>query len=444
MVGVYSDSRISPASASRSRGHFAYRVRGTCDYRDRRMQALGKTRHTGRVTQQNDLPEVPADPHPPPPWLPDVLVTLIVLMIAFLPSPVPEFLPTGPLTTALVLSPIVILPWRRRWPFPVLVVLLAVFGVAAAAGTLSPGVAIAIGVATFQIALRSSRWRGFVVGGCTAVAIMVLALLATVGSILDPRVLQFGLIVAFAAAAGDGARSRRAYIAAINERAERAVQTREAEARRRVSEERLRIARDLHDAVAHQIAVISLNAGVASSAVDSRPDKAKESLATIRTAARTVLNEIGDLMSMLRTVSNDDTTPRPQAGIDQLDSLIAQFAASGLDVHKRVEGGLDRVSGAVGLVAYRVVQEALTNAHKHGSEHRAHVLLHVNTDHVVVTVTNPMNADPRPEPHPTSSGLGLMGLRERVASVRGTVTAGPAPAGWRVVAKLPLAREEVS
>lgn len=441
MIGVPSDSPNSPAHASPSRGHFTYRVRSTHGYHVERMPAPGKTRHTGTVTQQLDLPEVPAGPHPVPPWLPDVLVTLIVVGSAFFLSPIPEFRPNGPLTMALVLSPVVILPWRRRWPFPVLVVLVVVFGVASAAGTLSPGVAIAISVATFRITLRSSRRRGLVVGVCTAVAVMLLALLASVDSVLDPRVLQFGLLVAFAGAAGDGARSRRAYIAAINERAERAVETREAEARRRVSEERLRIARDLHDAVAHQIAVISLNAGVASSAVDARPDKAKESLATIRTAARTVLNEIGDLMSVLRT-GDDDTTPRPQAGIDQLDSLSAQFAASGLIVHSRVDGALDRVSGAVGLVAYRVVQEALTNAHKHGAEHRAHVLLHVDTNHVVVTVTNPMHAGIRPEPHPTSSGLGLIGLRERVASVRGTVTAGPAPAGWRVVATLPLAREE--
>lgn len=372
------------------------------------------------------------------------MVAVIILATAFMPSPVPEFVPTGPFVTAVVLSPIVILPWRRRWPLIVLVTLLAVFGVAAWAGTLSPGVAIAVGVAMFQVATRTSRKRGFVIGACATVAIMLLALLASVGTVLDPRVLQFGLIVAFGAAAGDGARSRRAYVAAIKERAERAVQTREAEASRRVSEERLRIARDLHDAVAHQIAVISLNAGVATSALETRPDRAKESLQTIRAAARTVLGEIGDLMTVLRADGSGSTDPTPQAGLDQLKDLIDQFAASGLDVHTRIEGDLDRVSGAVGLVAYRVVQEALTNAHKHGSDHRAHVLIHTDAQEVTVTVTNPVGAGTPVASSEPGSGLGLIGLRERVASVRGTVRAGLAPAGWKVEARLPLTREEAA
>ncbi|MBW9110384.1 sensor histidine kinase [Microbacterium ureisolvens] len=384
---------------------------------------------------------MPADPHPAPRWLPDALVTLVVVTLAFIPSPVPEFLPTGPLTTALVLSPIVILPWRRRWPLGVLVVLLVVFGLTAVAGTLSPGIAIAIGVATFQIALRSSRRRGFIIGACATVTIMLLALLASVYSMVDPRVLQFGFIVALGAAAGDGARSRRAYIAAITERAERAVQTREAEASRRVSEERLRIARDLHDTVAHQIAVISLNAGVASSAIDTRPERAKESLQTIRSAARTVLGEIGDLLTMLRADVPDGSRPSPQPGLRQLDELVAQFAASGLEVRTRLEGDLDRVTGVVDVVAYRVIQEALTNAHKHGAQHRAHVLIRTDTDEVVVTVTNPVRSGAPESPAEQGSGLGLIGLRERVASVRGAVNAGLAPAGFKVEARLPLTRE---
>ena len=396
------------------------------------------------MTQQIDLPEVPKDPHPPPWWLPDVLVTVIIAAIAFAPAPVPEFVPTSPGVVALVLSPVVILPFRRRFPFIVLLLLLIVFGTAAALGTLSPGAGIAVAVAVFHLATRTTRLRGFIIGSLAASALMLLSLLASVGNPLDPRVLQFGLLVAFAAAAGDGARSRRAYVAAINERAERAVQTREAEARRRVSEERLRIARDLHDAVAHQISVISLNAGVASSAVDTRPEKAKESLATIRGAARTVLREIGDLMAMLRADDNGDPTPKPQAGLSELDALVKQFAATGLDVHTRIEGDRGSVVGAVDLVAYRVIQEALTNAHKHGTEHRAHILIHVdtNTDTVTVTVTNPMDTARRPRDESAGSGMGLIGLRERVASVRGTVSAGPAPAGWKVEAVLPLLREE--
>lgn len=442
MIGVLPPSRFVAWRASHIRGHLVYRVRGMSGYYGHGMTGLEGGGQTGGVTQPIDLPEVPKAPHSPPRWLPDALVSLVVVAMAFLPAPVAEFSPASPAVVVLVLSPVVILPWRRRWPVTVLALLVIVFGVAAAAGTLSPGAGIAVAVAVFYVATGTTRLRGFVVGSCAAITLMLLSLLVSVGTPLDPRVLQFGLLVAFAAAAGDATRSRRAYVAAINERAERAVQTREAEARRRVSEERLRIARDLHDAVAHQISVISLNAGVASSVVDAHPEKAKESLTAIRQAARTVLREIGDLMAMLRADDDGETAPRPQAGLGQLEDLVASFAVSGLDVRTRIEGDLGWVSGATDLVAYCVVQEALANAHKHSTEHRAHVLVHITTDAVVVTVTNPMDTAAATADEPRGSGLGLVGLRERVASVRGSVAAGSAPAGWKVEAVLPLAREE--
>lgn len=392
------------------------------------------------MAETTDIPAIPADPRRRmPAWAPDLVVSLIVVAMAFAPNPVPDFRPTSAFALVLVLLPIVVLPWRRRWPLAVLGVLLALFGAAAATGILSPGIGIAIGVAMYQVTLRSSRRRALIVAACAIVAVMLLSLLAAIGSVYDPRALQFGLIVAFSTALGDATRSRRAYIDAITERAERAVQSRESEAQRRVSEERLRIARDLHDAVAHQIAVISLNAGVATSVIDDRPEKARESLATIRVAARTVLHEIGDLMSMLRTVDPDDHRPAPQTGTDGLDDLVAQFAATGLDVTTRVEGDLDRVTGASGLVAYRVVQEALTNAHKHGSDARAHLLLRIDLDQLTVTVTNPFV--PSHDGEAERSGLGLVGLRERVASVRGSVEAGPSSGGWKVTARIPLTKE---
>lgn len=390
------------------------------------------------MAETTDLPAIPADPRPRmPTWVPDLLVSLIVLAMAFAPNPVPDFRPTSALALVLVLLPIVVLPWRRRWPLAVLVVLLALFGAAAATGILSPGIGVAVGVAMYQVTLRNSRRRALIVAACAIVAVMLLSLLAAIGSVYDPRALQFGLIVAFSTALGDATRSRRAYIDAITERA---VQSRESEAQRRVSEERLRIARDLHDAVAHQIAVISLNAGVATSVIDERPEKARESLATIRGAARTVLHEIGDLMSMLRAVDGDDQRPSPQTGTDGLDELLAQFASTGLEVTSRIEGDLERASGAAGLVAYRVIQEALTNAHKHGSEGRAHLLLRIDDEELTITVTNPFDPSQRGGDG-MRTGLGLIGLRERVASVRGQVDAGASPGGWKVTATLPLTKE---
>ncbi|NKY06212.1 sensor histidine kinase [Cellulomonas hominis] len=387
------------------------------------------------------MPPAPAAPG----WVGDAVAAALIVLVALVPLPAHEYQPGTWWEVLLVISPAAVLPLRRRWPLPVLAVTLALFGAASFAGVLSPGASLASAIAMFGVANRSTRRTTTITGAVAVVVVFLLCLPAVLGSVLDPRVFQFVLAVAFAAAAGDGARSRRAYVAAITERAERAERTREAEARRRVTEERLRIARDLHDAVAHQIAVISLNAGVASSALDAHPERTRQALGTVRQAARTVLAEIGDLLAMLRADEAPGSVDAPQPGLDQLDQLLAPFASAGLEVRLRTEGDLDRVSGATGIVAYRVLQEALTNAHKHGAGHRAHVLVEVGPDALHLSVVNPVpgasGSGPGDEADPLGSGVGLIGLRERVASVRGTATAGTAPGGWRVAATIPLSKE---
>lgn len=364
----------------------------------------------------------------------------------FIPFPEVYFRPSNPLAVIVVVAPAFFLPLRRRWPVSVLALVVVCYGVAALTGTLSPGTVLAAAIAMFGVATHATRRTTFVVAGLTVLAIVFLSLLAAISSVTDPRIIQFAIFVAFAAAAGDAGRSRREYIIAITERAERAEQTRDAEASRRVAEERLKIARDLHDAVAHQISVISLNAGVASSALETRPEKAKAALGTIRSASRTVLGEIGNLLEVLRAEDSEGVTA-PQLGLAHLDDLVAQFAADGLDVKVRLEGDPGEVTGAVDLVAYRVIHEGLTNAHKHGAEHRAHVLIEVREDQVLIVVTNPVlpPADSQQGRGVTSAGggHGLLGIRERVSAVRGAVEAGPMPGGFRIAATLPLAKENV-
>lgn len=375
------------------------------------------------------------------------MVTILILSAPFPPLPVEEFRPANTAGWVLSFLPVVVLPFRRRWPLLALIALLVVFGAAAFTGTLSPGAGIAVAVAMFNVTTQSSRGRGMVISGIAIALTVLLCLPAALGSVLDPRVLQFGLIVAFGAAAGEGARSRREYIAAIMERAQRAEQTREAEAKRRVSEERLKIARDLHDTVAHQIAVINLNAGVASSAVDTRPEKAKEALSKVRVAGRTVLGEIGALLTLLR--ADDDAQPlAPQPDLNRIDDLVSQFRTVRMETTVRVNGDLSAVGDAVSRVAYRVIQESLTNAHKHGIEHRAHVLVLVHDEELTVVVANPVDF-PAGESRETTidgrgPGFGLTGLRERVASVRGIIEAGPDLGGWKVTARLPLTKESAT
>lgn len=377
-------------------------------------------------------------------WAGDVVATVLIVGFAFAPFPDPNYRASGPLIIALMILPVLLLPFRRRWPVVILGLCVALFGVTASTGVISPGIVLAIAIAMFGVAVRSSRRTTFIVALIAVVATLGLSLLAIIGTVFDPRSFQLAVTVAFAAAFGDATRSRREYIQAITDRAVRAEESRDAEARRRVTEERLRIARDLHDAVAHQISVISLNAGVASSALDSRPEAAKEALGTIRTASRAVLAEIGDLLEMLRTADGStDARTTPQAGLDRLDELLARFRSAGLEVTVRVEGDPGRLPVATDLVAYRVIQEALTNAHKHGSPRRAHVLVTVGDAAAHIVVTNPVADRPDGEPaSPTMpGGHGLLGLRERVASVRGTVDTGPTPGGYRVQADLPLAKE---
>jgi signal transduction histidine kinase len=391
--------------------------------------------HTGGMDRVKREDEAVRDPHPrPPAWLADTTVAAVLVISAFAPSPGESYLPPTLLSLILVGVCVVILPLRRRWPVTTLILVALVFGLSALSSTLSAGTALAVAVAMFGVTNKYPRGTGLLVTGATVAFVAGSVLLAAPDEAIKPRAVQFALAVVVGAAVGDATKSRRGYFAAMNERAVRAEQTREAEARRRVSEERVRIARDLHDVVAHQISVISLNAGVASTAIDSNVPRAKEALAAIRIASRTVLGEIGGLLEILR--SDDDAHPTaPQPDLDRLDDLIRAFAESDLDVTVRIEGDLAGIPSAVGLVAYRIIQESLTNAHKHGTSGRAHVLLSIDASTLTVVVTNPASSDLAAGP---GARLGLTGLRERVATLRGTFEAGAAPGGWRVTAHLPL------
>jgi len=380
-----------------------------------------------------------------PAWIADVVLLLFVVAAALAPLPVAELRPSGPVVLALVLLPAPALLLRRRWPIAVLVVCTLAYVGALLGGTVSPGATLGMLVAMFTVARDTSR-RTALTAGAVAVTVVVgvgLGILLVTGH--DPRFLQVGLALALAGAVGDAARSRREYLTAIVDRARRAEQTRDAEARRRVTEERLRIARDLHDAVAHQISVISLNAGVASAALEARPEKAREALSTIRTASRDVLGQIGDMLSVLR--ADETTALREQPGLARLPELVESVRVAGLDVVLRDERN-DLAHGAlpltVDIVAYRVIQEGLTNALKHGAGARAHILLRVEDDALEVVVTNPIDRARPDAGAPAASGFGLVGLKERVGSVRGSLESGPAPGGFRLAARLPIEKAVAS
>ncbi|MGH3690775.1 MAG: sensor histidine kinase [Microbacterium sp.] len=349
----------------------------------------------------------------------DVSIVAVIVTFAVLPFPDEDFRASGwQMVPALLPAAAVLL--RRRLPFVALGVSVACAVALAAAGVVSPSALIAAAIVCYALVdLRGRR-----IGLIGVIAASVLVFLsngwAMGGDLFDATALQFVLFILLAGALGDAARSRREFMEAMTDRAERAERSRDDEARRRVTEERVRIARDLHDVVAHQISVISLNAGVASSTLETRPERAREALTTIRSASRTVLTDIGGLMSLLRSDDADDAPGlHPQHGLANLGMLVERFTDAGLRVSVHRAVGAVALSPASDHVAYLVVQEGLTNAHKHGADGTVAVTVRVVDDALTLTVTNPVRPPDAASSPP--SGHGLRGLRERVSSVRGDV-----------------------
>lgn len=374
-------------------------------------------------------------------WLGDVVVAAVILGATFIPFPGTDLAAFTPVTLALTIAPAIILPFRRRWPLAVLLTCLALYVTLAMLGLLSPGAAWGVSIAMFSYSNRATR-KGAILVGLAVLAIMIaFSLSVAEGNVTEANIFQYFFAVAFAVAAGDAARSGRAYVTAITERAEIAERTREAEARRRVAEVRLQIARDLHDAVAHQIAVISLNAGVATSMAETNPEKTKAALGTIRQASRTVLNEIGGLLTLLRAEDRIDTSlSQPRPGLEHLDGLLAQFKSVGFDVRSRIEGDLLQVPERVSSAAYRILQEALTNAHKHSSDPRAHLLITVADVELRIVVRNPVTQEAPASQ--TGTGMGLVGIREQASFVHGTIETESGTTGWKLIATIPLDSKE--
>ena len=356
-----------------------------------------------------------------------------VVLFAVLPFPDHVFRARGALLL-ISLLPAVAMPFRRHWPLATLGISLACSVIVAVAGVLAPSTLIAAVIAAYSVTSRTRRVTGTVAVALAALLVFLVSALP-LGDFFDSRALQFVAFIVLAGAMGDAARSRREYIAAVTERAERAERGKDEEARRRVAEERVRIARDLHDVVAHQISVISLSAGVASSSLATRPERAQEALTTIRSASRTVLADIGSLMSLLRTEDADHGRDfHPQAGLAQLDELMARFDQAGLKVELHQEPGIPALSPASDHAAYLALQEGVTNAHKHGAGGQTHVVICSSEGDIILTVTNRLRAG---DAGTVASGHGLRGLRERIAAVRGTVETASVNGEFRLVVTVP-------
>jgi signal transduction histidine kinase len=220
---------------------------------------------------------------------------------------------------------------------------------------------------------------------------------------------------------------------------------RAAQARRAVSDERLRMAHELHDSVGHGLAVIAMQAGVALHVLDREPDKVRESLEAIRDTSRRSLDGLRSQLEVMRNAGGDDVPRRPDVGLAELDVLFDRIRAGGLDVRAELGTGLSSVPADVHVAGYRIVQEALTNVLRHAGASRAEVSVRMADGEVTVDVVDDGISGPTAGDPALGSGSGIAGMQARAAALGGTVSAGPRPGGgFAVRARLPFSAGRAS
>jgi signal transduction histidine kinase len=316
--------------------------------------------------------------------------------------------------------------WRRRYPFAVLAAVTAMAALLSLVYDSDAPVAPAIAI--YTAAAHLDRRRSARASGIAAIVLLA----AVAASSAPAHAIPDAILLAGAWMFGDSLGARRAYTRALEEKAERLERERETNAARAVAEEQARIARELHDVIAHNLSVMVVQAAAANDVFDSRPDRAREALQAIETAGRSALEELRRLLGAVRTGSADFA---PQPGLDRLDALVSQVRAAGLTVAVNIEGAPRQLSPALDLSAYRVVQEALTNTLKHAHAGRADVSLRYSPDALDVEVRD----DGLGSTNGDVGGHGLIGMRERVVIFGGSLAAGPAPGGgFTVSARFPL------
>jgi signal transduction histidine kinase len=390
------------------------------------------------------------------PWVLDGLLALVTAAVgvSLLPAVLP-FDPGSPRAWAaylLLLAHTLPLAVRRRWPLAVLVWALATGAAFAAVGPSLVALSFTILIYVYTAAAHCPR-RVSLAGLAATEALLLVAWLARPRSVGDRGTLVIdGLLLVAAWWLGDGTRRRLEAVAAARQRAAELELAREELARRAVTEERLRIARELHDVVAHSMSIIAVQSGVGAHVLDSQPEEARKALAAVETTSRQALVEMRRLLGVLREEAEPRGSLAPAPGLAEVEALAAEVARAGVRVEVRIEGTPAALPAGLDLSAYRIVQEALTNVVKHARPAGATVRVAYEPGQVVIEVTDngkglesafgrqPSDSDRQSRSaDPQIRGSGIPGMRERAALYGGTLEAGPLPGGgFRVAATLPL------
>ncbi len=329
---------------------------------------------------------------------------------------------------------------RRLYPVTVFVVVLLAWAVDRAFDY--PGTLAALGIvlAFYTVGAELSQKRSWRIGGVAAILIVAFTVVGaiTLDSVDNAAVFSTIISTVTPLLVGREMHERRQRFEELRERAERAEQEREEEARRAVADERVRIARELHDVVAHQMSVMTLQADGARRVADGSDPRVIAALETIREAGHRGLEEMRRMVGLLRTQTESEPPTEPLPGLGDLETLIAQVRGAGVPVDLMIEGRVRPLPESTELSVYRIIQESLTNAAQHGGPNVATVVrVEYGERHLDLTVED----DGRGAAARTGSqpGHGLLGMRERVAVLGGEFSADPKPGGgYRVRARIPV------
>lgn len=380
-----------------------------------------------------------------PAWFPDVLLALFVTVIqvqsAAIPVPLePAYTPVSGFGYVLLIASGLAVAARRRQP-------VAVFAVTAAASLIYFGLGfpdrlsyLGLFVALYTLAAYGDGKRSLLIAGAGITVLSVGWLIAAAD--VQPLVAIGWVFFRIGASAistilGESVRSRRVIAADAQERAELAERSRDEEARARVDAERLRIAREVHDTVAHAIAIINVQSGVTAHVLDKRPEQAREALRTIEQTSSRALREMRAILGVLR----DGEEREPYPGLGQIDELVGKARDAGLDIAFEQTAAVTPLPSAVGSAAYRIVQESITNVIRHVGPTKVRVALEPGIDAVRIRVVDEGRRDAAPVRIDSSAttGRGIAGMRERCRLLGGELDATPRPeGGFEVTARLPL------
>lgn len=379
-------------------------------------------------------------------WTTDLLIVSVLTVLGLISTGFDPFERQAPmgqpwallLAVGLLLFQTVPLYWRRRVPNLVLLLTGAALAIKFLVGINGTIAVLGLLIAMYSVAVYGSGRRrlwALVVAGLIFIAGFVV--FAVTG---NPRFIAISVpAIAHVAAwlVGDYLRTRRDYIAALEDRAIRLERDRHLDRRIAADEERARIARELHDVVAHDVSVIAIQAGAARTIQGTQPQAAGEALGLIESTARKTLVELSQLLGVLRKVDGAAAQRAPQPGLAQMNTLVDELRSAGVAVQCHVEGETRALPPALDLSAYRILQESTTNILKHARAGHVDIVVSYRPNEVGLRVRD--DGVGAANPNGRASGHGLIGMRERVELFGGELSTGPLKGGgFEVMARLPI------